>query len=105
MKQFEKDDGSIRLYITESSEIIKTQSMGLQSVPDVGTGECTTLARVSRSFGQIEHIPACDISWSRLYAGRGFVVGHLGQEFTERLSLFVGSMFALPLQSLSVDMV
>ena len=70
---------------------------------DIGTGEMTTLCAV---LGNLPVIPkktfATDISWSRLFYGRGFASESLGSE-SEKIKPFVSDIKEIPLPSSSVD--
>lgn len=80
-KNFEKNIDSILHYIDEISVILKSCTTGAQTVLEVGTGECTTLAGiVATCFYDMTQVLGCDISWSRLYRGIDF----RSRTFTQR---------------------
>jgi SAM-dependent methyltransferase len=70
---------------------------------DAGTGELTTLAGVAAAGlpDGIEHF-ACDLSWSRIRAGRDFVARHAP---AAKIESFVGNLMALPLADDAIDVV
>lgn len=70
---------------------------------DAGTGELTTLAGVAASGlpDGIEHF-ACDLSWSRIRAGRDFVARHAP---SAKIESFVGNLMTLPLADGAIDVV
>ena len=106
VEYFEKNRAKLADYIDEISALLKPCLRGSQNVLDVGTGECTTLAGVATNcFGSMKYILGCDISWSRLYVGRQFAASHVPEEVMKRLKVFVCTLFSLPLQTKSIDIV
>lgn len=73
---------------------------------DVGTGEMTTLAGVMLAgLPQDCRMFGCDISFSRIRVGRGFLADTLPAEALSRVDSFCGNLFHLPFLDSSVDIV
>ncbi len=99
VQHYHDHEPQLRRYIEEISGIITHYARFARTILDVGTGECTTLKGVSVCFPDTSRVLACDLSWSRLYVGRRFL-----DEGTSRVKLFAASLFTLPLQSKSIDL-
>lgn len=106
VKAYQQHRETILAYVEDLAPILARCAAGMDSVLDVGTGECTTLSDLStRCFADVERSLACDISWSRLHVGSGFVRERLSPELASRLELLVASFFNLPLTDKSVDVI
>jgi ubiquinone/menaquinone biosynthesis C-methylase UbiE/uncharacterized protein YbaR (Trm112 family) len=76
------------------------------SVLEAGTGEMTTLAGVANAcYEKAGGLYACDISWSRIRKGRGFVEATMRGDLQPRLDAFVADMFHLPFRDKSIDVI
>jgi SAM-dependent methyltransferase len=90
-------------YATELSEILARYVEPGDVVLEVGCGECTTLADAAASgLRRAGALLGCDLSWSRVFLGRGFLDDRLPRD-APRVELFVADLLALPLRDASVD--
>lgn len=102
----DQDRDRYAAYAEEVAAILRPCAAGARRVLDAGTGECTSLAHIfPRAFPAAESVLACDLSWSRLFAGAGFLRARLDESQRRRVTLFVGTLFALPLRNKSIDVV
>lgn len=93
-------------YSDELAAVLKDYVGPGISTLDVGTGEMTTLAGVAkRAFTGAGDMYACDISFSRIKAGRAFVSKVMAPEQAARLHPFVGNLFSLPFLDNSIDVI
>jgi uncharacterized protein YbaR (Trm112 family) len=93
-------------YCEELADILSARLEPGWSTLDVGTGEMTTLAGVAnRAFTEASDTYSCDISFSRIKAGRQFVARNMEPTLAERLQSFVGNLFHLPFQDASVNLI
>lgn len=89
-------------YCEGVAKIIAPYVDEVESIIDIGTGECTSLAYLLDDLpSSINQVLACDISWSRLNFGRDFLTRHGSRP----VDLFTADLMHLPLQTSSVDMV
>jgi uncharacterized protein YbaR (Trm112 family) len=72
---------------------------------DVGTGELTTLVGVARTGLAAAKFYGCDISFSRIHAGRNFADRMLDTNLRATVEGFVGNLFHLPYLDASIDVV
>ena len=76
------------------------------SVLEAGTGEMTTLTGVANAcYEKAGRLYACDISWSRIRKGSGFVEATMRGDVKPRLDAFVADMFHLPFRNKSIDVI
>jgi SAM-dependent methyltransferase len=94
--------GYLKKYCESVGKIIAPYVDEIESIIDIGTGECTSLAYLLDELpSSINQVLACDISWSRLNYGREFLRKHGSRP----VDLFTADLMHLPLQTSSVDMV
>lgn len=74
-------------------------------VLDCGAGELTTLSALSHHLPAETRLLACDISLSRLRAGRRFAEQFMYRDLQQDLKLFVADMVRIPLANSSMDVV
>ena len=92
-------------YVLKMHEAVKHYLAEHDVILDCGAGELTTLSALSHHLPAQTQLLACDISLSRLKAGRRFAERFMRGDLARGLSLFVADMAKLPLTNSSVDVV
>ncbi|SDZ75989.1 hypothetical protein SAMN05660420_00163 [Desulfuromusa kysingii] len=93
-------------YTTEISNVLHKYCIDAESILDVGTGEMTTLAGVANKFyNETSDYYACDISWSRLIRGVGFLAEELSESVFRKITPFVANLFQLPFVDGAIDVI
>lgn len=101
-----KNRSSWEAYVDEISSILRLYLTETDSILDVGTGEMTTLAGVAKScYGGASDYYACDISWSRLIKGKGFLSEELCKPIAHKINPFVANLFHLPFVDDAIDVI
>jgi hypothetical protein len=95
----------LRLYANEIFDLCGEFIGNHSSVLDCGAGELTTLSALSQHLPEHTRLLACDISLSRLRAGRQFAEQAMRADLASSLELFVADMGYIPIADHSVDVV
>ena len=103
IEHVEKHPEQTAAYTAELAELLDSHISSTGSLLDVGTGELTTLSLVTTKLTRKPRdIFAFDISWSRVFKGRGYAGRTLGNDY-QRLTPFVGDISEIPLPAKSID--
>ncbi len=100
-----KNIDQAKAYWQEMADIIASNTSGVSSLLDVGTGELTTLCGMIDFLGQKpEKVFAFDISWSRLAKGLDYIAGYYPSQ-RRSLNAFCADIASIPLPTSSIDLV
>lgn len=100
-----KNGDQARAYWLEIAEIVTSNTSGIDSLLDAGTGELTTLCGLIDSLDKRpELVFAFDISWSRLSKGLGYAREYYPSQ-NKSLNVFCADIASIPLPTSSVDLV
>lgn len=101
-----QDETGWRNRIDEMGGILAPYLANCDSILDAGTGELTTFAGLAATvYPPSVCSYACDLSWSRLKVGQGFVAARTPEGVRQRLTVFVADMMRLPFCSSAIDVV
>jgi len=95
----------LKRYACDIHELCRDFLSDHDVILDCGAGELTTLSALSLHLPEQCKLLACDISLSRLRAGRRFAERMMRGDLASNLTLFVADMARLPLPDNSVDVV
>lgn len=99
------DPERLNKYALELSDLCKGHLADQDVILDCGAGELTTLSALSHHLPSSSRLLACDISLSRLRAGRRFAERFMRSDLAGHLGLFVADMARMPIADQSVDVV
>ncbi len=95
----------LKRYAEEINTICSKYIFNEDSILDCGAGELTTISALSQHLPRDVQLLACDISLSRLRAGRQYAQQYMRSDLLNNLKMFVADIGRMPLADNSVDVV
>ena len=105
IRSVKENPGSLIKYISSLVDVSKSYINDSDILLDCGTGEMTTISAYAHHLNKDLNIMACDLSVSRLKAGRNYINEEYPQSNFNIIDSFVADIAHLPLPDNCIDVV